>query len=414
MSAGLKPKFGACLKWLAVCGIAASISQGASREVSLELWLADALLRDPALTEALAESSYEQSRAKAVPIWEDPELRLGIEDREDRADQREIRLRMPVPNPWEARAIRRRAEARAGVEMDLYDAMEWERRIALSTLYYESVYAWNRLTLRTTLLEGMKADLADADEGLGMQAMAVNRVIDLRAEHAITAARRAKDEVEWTTRKEELSSRAGWKADTISGLSTPLPAQESVASLPALEDLNRRALRDNSSLKAIASEQLEDQALRDRARANAIPWFSFLEGTWSRESQSDRNDFQVRIGVSLPVFTWLRGSQTEAAFRVLRSRERLNAQRMALESALQTARHRAEACQQRLRVTHEATEQPLLEIEILLQEEGVNPRIRTNMRDLHFDLQSERLEAALDYQLALLDLMMVTGPGFSY
>lgn len=378
--------------------------------VSLESWLSAALQQDPQVAEARAESNWESSRAGAVRVWEDPELRLGRENREDDGDQTSVRLRVPLPNPWAARAQQNRADARAAGESARTEAIAWERRMELSSLYFEAVYSVERSALREALLTGLDADLRDAERGFEANLISRSRIIDLRGERALVAARLAKDALVQAGYLEEMRTRAGWKENTILALATPLPDPESLNDLPTLETLRSMAFREQGVLAALAAEQREDEALRAEARARAIPWITYLEGTWVREADGDRDDFEARIAISLPVFSMLRRSQSEEAIRLVRTRDRIRAYSTAIEAALQAARHRAEASARRLRAVFEATAPSLREIDDSLSASTTDPRTRAGLRDLAFDLESERLEAVRDYQMAILDLMLVAGP----
>ncbi|MFP4068881.1 MAG: TolC family protein [Opitutales bacterium] len=381
-------------------------------DLSLEEWLDAALERDFEVAEARSESAWESARADAVGVWEDPELRVGAEDREGRGDETSVRLRVPVPNPWEARAEKRGSRLRSEAERFRTDALTWERRMVLGALYFDAAHAERALELRTELLEGLERDLQAAEQGLEARALSAARVVDLRAERALTAARRAENVADWDAFREELRALAGWQDASIAGLSTPLPDPTDLPRTPPLGQLRGITIREHGEIAALDLRRREAMALAAGERAKSIPWISFLETTWQRESGRGRDNIEARIGISLPIFTWLRKSQTEPALQVIQTNEQIAALRTALSAALDAAWHKARVAEQRLETVFNETETAIRDIERVLETPGENPQRRAGLRDLRFDLESERLEAALDYQMALLDLMLVTGPGY--
>ena len=77
---------GPLTKWKIFLPSAALLSGifAAADDISLEYWISAALERDPTVAEARAETSWEHSRMDTREVWEDPELRIGRERREDR------------------------------------------------------------------------------------------------------------------------------------------------------------------------------------------------------------------------------------------------------------------------------------------------------------------------------------------
>jgi len=383
-----------------------------AEDISLERWIEAAIERDPEVAEARVESVWQTSRVDSLDVWEDPEVRFGRERREDRAYQSSFRVRVPIPHPWEVQAEKAEIEARADAEYLRMEAVAWERSIALASRYYEAVFAQRLLEIRSQLMEGLDKDLGAAEVGFEARAITRSRLIDMRAERAIASTRLAKDKVEWITLREEIRSRAGWSDVRVTALSTPLPSPETLDELPQLADLRTFAFREEGELGALTAEQREEEARVEGRQSQSIPWITFLEGTWLRESARGREDFEARVAVTLPVFSWLKQSQTEEALRLIRSRDRISAFTTALESALESAWYGAEAQTDRLQSVYKETQASLDEIEAALLVRGLDPRTMSGLRDLWVDLQKERLDAALDYQMSLLDLMSVSGPGY--
>ena len=381
-------------------------------DVTLEDWVSAALERDPEIKEAQIENSWQRSRVDTREVWEDPELRIGREQREDRGDQNSIRLRIPIPNPWEARAGRREFEARADAGYLRMEAIAWEKSMELATRYFEAVFRHNLVEARTQFQEGFTRDLEAAEKGYEARVLTRDRLIDMKAEHAIASARLARNRVQWRTLVEEMRALAGWTDKPVESLATPLPVPSTLAEVPSLENLHRIAFREEGELGALTAEQREEEARLDGVRSRSIPWITFLEGTWLEERERNREDFEVRVGITLPVFSWLRHSQTEEALRVMRSRDRIKAYSDGLNAALESAWFKVQAEADRLTEVYATTAESIDEINTALAAGGIDPRRLSGLRDLWMDLQEERLEAARDYQFALLDLMSVTGPGY--
>lgn len=85
---------------------------GEVRNWDLNSWLEAALPQHPALSEAEAVVLASKWRSEERVIWEDPEIRFGVEKSLAWRDEAFVSVRLRIPNAYEEKALSDRERSR--------------------------------------------------------------------------------------------------------------------------------------------------------------------------------------------------------------------------------------------------------------------------------------------------------------
>ncbi len=307
--------------------------------------------RSDASKVAYIDAAVRRLRAEEELTWKDPELRFG----QDWGDTRtrtsgdspangsgyttSVGVRFYVPNPFVERYIRaksdgeiRKEDARAAVEAyEVYSEVKMlcyeEARARADERYLdERAKAWD--------------DLRKASDESYKNGVFISPLDAIRSETKFQKARIKLDTM--VSARETLRRRIAWLTGipddklVIDPEPPPMPDPTSLS----VEHLTEIAFARRPDLAAAVAELDEAEAGVKAAKAARIPWFRFVEATYShdndRENEWDRHqtghsdEFSIKTSIYLPIFTWA-GESVELSEMV---QARANARLMALYSSI--------------------------------------------------------------------------------
>lgn len=331
-------------------------------------WAWDALARraaseDPEAKALLIGAAEERWQAAADTRWRDPQLRAGMAwgDADDETvrsttgtrtgwgsretDTHTAGLRVYTANPFVSRWLRRKGSAAAGVR----EAEAGEAAYAVFCEVRALCLEAELLREEAELLE-QAAEVRARTEAVRREQAEAGVVSELELIRA--EARRAAARVEIGERQaarqrvlRQVAVLAGVPAEGLR-----LRPRER-ADLPQVEGVEASALTELAFLRRpdllrAGREREAAAAGVGAARAGQIPWFEYVEGSYENEemrgtsfsqgvtgherSSRDEDEWQVRVAVTLPVFSWAghevrvaRERQAAAEVRLAGLRERV-------------------------------------------------------------------------------------------
>ena len=113
-------------------------------------------------------------------------------------------------------------------------------------------------------------------------------------------------------------------------------------SLPEMIDLQREALADNPAVDRIALMKELEKSVAAEDRARGLPAIDYIQGTWTRESERQREDWEISVQFVLPVFSWFR-QRAVARAKIDRAESNEALQRALIVQSLRMAHVRAAA-----------------------------------------------------------------------
>jgi len=284
----------------------------------------------------LFEAEAERHKTAVDTGWRNPQLRggwlsgqenesevkhSGLHDWSDRDyDGYTTALRVYLTNPFVNRWLRKRGAASAQAIEAQADEVKYAVFCEVKSLCLEA----EMLHTEIGLLEQMARLREQMSDVRNEQSLAgVSGTLDLiRAETGL-AMLRSEIHAKQTARQHlirRIAVLAGMPAEQVR-LRAPNPdlkmdaAYSTVAVLTDLAFLRRPDLK-----RALHEKEASEHGLR-AARAGQIPWFEYVEGTYDDESgdinkteenvagadrgSEDKNEWQARVAVTLPIFNWL-------------------------------------------------------------------------------------------------------------
>lgn len=307
--------------------------------------------RSDASKVAYIDAAVRRLRAEEELTWKDPELRFGQGwgDSRSRASgdpqanggdySTSVGVRFYVPNPFVERYIRakrdgeiRKEDARAAVEAyEVYSEVKMlcyeEARARADERYLEErAKAWD--------------DLRKASDESYRNGVFISPLDAIRAETKFQKAKIKLDTM--VSARETLRRRIAWLTgipDDRLVIDSEPPPMPDPASL-SVEHLTEIAFARRPDLAAAVAELDEAEAGVKAAKAARIPWFRFVEATyshdndrmseWDRHKTGHSDEFSVKASIYLPIFTWA-GESVELSEMV---QARANARLMALYSSI--------------------------------------------------------------------------------
>lgn len=372
-----------------------------SRRLTLEEWLVEATPHHPALLRAEADVEARRLRSEERVVWEDPELRIGNDERPGTRDQTFVSLRFPIPNLFEEDARSDESAARLDLARAEHRAARRIVREDLGRLYLEAVSGQALLRHARQRKEAMEAELARAREMLKRQRMTRQDVLEMQIDLADAVVELA-----------ELEDAASAAESRMREYLPDLPPDTELELLPAVVNfegdpppvagMSRRIQASDPELSARLAAVRAATAAVSTERARRIPFPTFAQGTWTRDHNRDQDEWEFRVGISVPLFTWIRGTDPRERAELLIAQSDAGLRRREVAGlAERIYRDYASSLNQR-QALEELLSPVLDQIRQSLDEPGRQPRPdqRLELADDRYRLQRDLLRAELDYQLA--------------
>jgi len=328
---GLAPKPGLAFFLAVACafpGLAA---------VDLETWLETALPQHPSVREADVDLLYRLEREAQGWEWPDPEIRYTEEPREARGDQREIRLRLPLPEFDEERREQRREEGLRELAENGRASALVQGLAELRERYWEGTFLQSAARLRH--------EEADLFESILQRLEALNtsgwgereEVVRFRVEYlearadAINATRQLRRHLS------EMAALAPGLPLFEEGLSTDRPEWwEKESPFPPLPELQRIALQHSPLIEEARLEQNLAAIEHQRSLWNLLPQPDYIQGSYVQTEGNDRDDWQISVNFILPVISTFR-ERSRAHLESARAEELARLQRDLIVRTLRQA-----------------------------------------------------------------------------
>lgn len=357
-------------------------------------------VRDPQLRFAYGESDRTEE--------------AGLGPEEDKRRRYRGVLRLYAPNPWVRNAVANAGDARMQLAAANLRAAEYE----VAAQIHEQFHDIRRRRTEREILQ---------------------RIADVRRDQLERTEERLSGGVDTASavvlaRIDCLDAKMGWKealrdehralADLAAflgfedgrGLEPVFPPAPPSAGAPAdedLEELTERAFERRSDLAAV--EWRAEVARWDvsAARRASVPWFAHIQGAYLEERNGvDEDTWSVQAAVDLPVFS-LTGSHVGIAAAEL--------EQFQAEAGRARAQVRSEVRQSlgRLRLARDELERFERETTPVLDQlnaslasdvgTSLRPADRADLQEAILKAEQLRLDAALAYELAWLELQIATG-----
>ena len=321
--------------------IAASVWLGVASAAPVKGFSWDELARKAGERVDEAKIQFIRAAAKRQQVdadlaWKDPQLRLGHtwEDSRERSTGERpangdggtytIGARFYVANPFINRYVRRAGDAQV-------EALEARAKTAQYAVYCEV----KSLCLEEERLRREQRRRDEASQLWERVRQCLERRLDkgvvkspldaLQAEIAREKARAQADEASLARRqvRRQIAFYTGIPERELSIRYTPPEPPTTNRTFTAA--LCQVALARRPDLVGARAELAAAQANVGAAKAAHLPWFDFVEGTYSHDSTWERtwsgagkslrghkigheDDWQIRVGITVPIFTWLGGS----------------------------------------------------------------------------------------------------------
>jgi len=386
---------------------------GPGEEVVLETALARAMAESPVLARATAAVGEARGRLVAAGTYPDnPRVELEGADRRppDGGSTTDRGVALSQRFEIAGQRAKRVAQARA----DLAAAEEREARVrrevrsAVARSFAETIRARELLAVAAADVD-LTANLLSLEErrleaGAGTR-IEVNlaRAAAGRAVHRLQTARAGQGAA-----RARLAEAIG--ADPSVSLRAAGELPGSAKTLPALEELLRRALAERSDLAALRHERDRDQRRVALERARAIPDLE-LGAFASREEGDDV--VGLRLGIAVPLFNRNQGAVVEAASRVARRGAALRAAELAVRREVTVAYGRYRAAARAVEALRDLVIDTLAESLELLRKAVAAGKLSTTdvllLRRELVDGQREQIEAAGELWLARAELELAVG-----
>lgn len=287
-----------------------------------------ALQNDPGLVALRNNIPVEEARKRAAVQWRDPELRFGVRkdddlqldelrnrrginngDRAGRDQSNSVRVRFSLPKPWEMKALVNQAAR----EMDLasYEITAAERRVILEVReqYEDLQYLSRKLEAsrdQIAIIEKHVANekaLLDAGGAFTLDQLSFEDIKIPGIKLAIGAA-----ETELTAAKRALAARFGLSDGSRIRVTDNLLRSGLDLQGTDLDYLTLMAFAHRGEVGILKHEQAIAEAELDTLKSKRIPWFSFIEPEYAQDVRTGEGTdeaYGVRVGVILPLFSWL-------------------------------------------------------------------------------------------------------------
>jgi outer membrane protein TolC len=394
-----------------------------------------------------AARAVADARKKAATDLQDPELRLSRDDgtgdaienkaippavpsvtrTAESSQSRAVGIRFFPPNPWtrDARVSAEEAGSNAA-RMDVR-AAEWDVAMEVSRLFADIRFLSQDEGLLDQLVSVCDDTITLFQERA--QARQVSRLDVLQVSQRRLQALAARDRVRRSLRESRrlLAMRVNLPLDQIvlADPKTPQPFSDPAILTNARVAVTGLAVR--ADLLALRWRCLAAQARVDEARAERIPWFSFIEASYANGEQdqqaregasvssekSDRVEWRVDVGITIPLFSW---SNHTPDLRRAESRQAAITLGEAIRNAgreVQDGLDAADSLRER-QAEYAAQSEPVLRdleatLRTLAEETGLPPEQILAAREQLLSLQRFQREQDYEFQKGVVALEDVLG-----
>lgn len=388
------------LPLLAILGIWASLGADTIK-LDLDSWLTAAVPHHPALKASEAEVQARLLRAEERLVWEDPELRLGADERPGLRDEEFLAIRLRIPHPWEEKALSERELVRLDIARAEKEAAVRLAREDLGRLYLEAVTAEQLNRLARERVSGMQSEVDRARQMLEKKRFTRTDLVRMQTELADAVADLSELE----------SGLAAARLRMLEYLPDAGPGTQIVLAPvtlrferdpPTPEAVHRSILKTDPELAARLAAIRAANAAVAAERARRIPFPTFVEGRWTRDRFRDWDEWEARAGISIPLFSWVRDTDPRERAELLLAQvdAELRREEIAQLSSRLCQRYFSTSGQL---ATFEDTHQPVIEeLETILSDLRLEPRpdTRLDLIDDRFRLQRDLLRARLQYEIS--------------
>ncbi|MGN0846115.1 MAG: TolC family protein [Kiritimatiellia bacterium] len=355
-------------RWLAV-GVGlllASAGAAAPREWTWEELARRAGERSDKAKIALLKSAARRQSVAEDLAWKDPQLRLSHawEDARDRryaeppangdGASAVIGLRVPISNPFVNAQLRRRGSAQvealeACVRAEAYAVYCEVKSLCLDAEFLGREAAFRREEL--AIAERLRADFERRLES----GVAKSPLDALRAEIAREQALLKLSETEQALRavRQQITFLAGVREDELRIRYTPPEPPSTNATYAAV--LVETAFARRPDLAGALADFEAARSGVGAAKAAHMPWFDFVEGSYTHQTSSGEDwgtergvmtrrhksgredDWQIRVALSVPIFTWLGDSVRQSRLVADAADARVQSLRLAIQGEVESA-----------------------------------------------------------------------------
>ena len=378
--------------------------------------------------------------------WRDPQLRIGHSWEDDLGHARDytsretktgeghsdtITLRMNISNPFVNRWVRRHGDAEVG----MLEASASEAAYALAcevrSLCLDYEQAGRELELVNAQI-ALQKQLCELQERMVSAKVAKSPLDAIKAEAQLRGyvAKAETFKSEQRVLLREISAYTGIPAESLkirTEAKRELPPDSLIVS-----DLINAAIRRRPDLMVAAQNCLAADSAVELAKSAGIPWFNFVEGTyknseshsherdsayisgWTEHDSARQNEWQIRLGIDLPVFAWMGDTVKAARLASEAARTRYNSVyskiRIEVEGALEDYRAADYECRRLQSENDDFCER--MERRIAEFEQDANGPMQADVIKSRQELLSYRLQCLkLDYARARQRQLLETACG---
>ncbi|MBP5321389.1 MAG: TolC family protein [Kiritimatiellae bacterium] len=278
----------------------------------------DTLWKDPQLR---VGHSWDEGRSNtpAHPDWQDNDIDpRSWEHSHGHSDT--LALRLPIANPFVNRWIRKQGESEAR-------SLEARAQEEAYAIYCEVKMLCMEADILRRELE-LIAQIAPLNDELQAYREEQVQAGVLRSPLSLIQAERAREELRADKAAKQIERQQILRQIALlSGVPLdelkiqPLPPVPSAERLPDAPSLTDLALARRPDLQSALYDQAAAGHGVKLAQAAHIPWIDFIEGTYKNDDSfsrsyegavsnfertaDDKEEWQVRMGISIPIFTWM-------------------------------------------------------------------------------------------------------------
>ncbi|MEX0329949.1 MAG: TolC family protein, partial [Puniceicoccaceae bacterium] len=209
-------------------------------------------------------------------------------------------------------------------------------------------------------------------------------------------------------KEEEAATLLRRLADAQPGLDSEaeiilqIPSLELEGTIPSPGELSRSILESDPRLaERLAAVRIANASVAAE-RARRIPFPTFIQGSWVHDQRRDTDEWEARIGISIPVFSWTRDVDPRERAEVILAERALILEKEELQQMAVQVHREWQAASKRFSQLESAIQPIMAELETTLADPRLplDPGDRIQLIEDQYQLQRDLLEARLQFQLA--------------